>query len=385
MIISEVLFWTASLLVLYAYLGYPLLIRNAGSWLLKRPRPVEPQVGGTILLISAYNEEGVIGAKLDNAVDLAPEDMRIVVVSDGSTDGTDDIVREAARANPRIELVRIEGRCGKNHALNEALSHLHPEPDTVIVFTDANATFASDAIELLRTRLQEGAVCAVGRLEFTEAVTGTARAEGLYWRYENWLKRREGRLGRLPIANGAIFAARARDIPHLPSEVGNDFWIPIVALGSGRPVVYEPRAVASEPAPAEDAEEFGRKLRMGNRQMRGVIECWKHLDRTTRFQLVSHKVLRWLGIPLLAVVGGTGLLLWDQHLVYRVAAGGLLLSLLLAAIGATAHRLGRRIPVASLAAHFFLVHLAALIGLAEALVGRTRSTWEAAPSTRRIA
>src|SRR5690606_3995756 len=96
-----------------------------------------------------------------------------------------------------VRLLRVEGRLGKNHALNVALARLSPAEDDVVVFSDANALYQADAIVRLRENLAAGAVCTVGRLCFVDADTRTARAEGLYWRYENALKRAEGRAGRL--------------------------------------------------------------------------------------------------------------------------------------------------------------------------------------------
>src|SRR5690606_18498587 len=99
-----------------------------------------------------------------------------------------------------IGLVRVEGRLGKNHALNVALARLAPADNDVVVFSDANALYQQDAIVRLRDALAAGAACAVGRLGFVDESTGTARAEGLYWRYENFLKGAEGRMGRLLVA-----------------------------------------------------------------------------------------------------------------------------------------------------------------------------------------
>lgn len=380
----ELLFWTAIGLLVYAYGGYPLLVRSPARRLLRRPRPAASPVGGTVVLIPVYNEQAVIEAKLANASAVAPADARIVVVSDGSTDRTDELAAGWAARDGRIRTLRVDARRGKNHALSVALERLRPAPEDVIIFTDANAMFAPDAIERLRRRLAEGVACVVGRLEFVDVVTGTARAEGMYWRYENALKRAEGEIGRLPFANGAIFAARARDVPPLPPDIGNDFWIPVLALGSGKPVVFEAAAVAREPAPEKGGEEFRRKVRMGNRQMRGVIRAWRQVDGWTRFQLVSHKLLRWLGIPMALIAVITGAMLWPAHAVYRIAVVGLAGAGALAAIGGCGRAFGVRVPVADLAAHFFLVHAAALVGVVEAVAGRRRTTWDLAESARRV-
>lgn len=382
---TAILFWLALFLLIYAYAGYPLFVRWMGGRLLPRPAETAGNLGRTWLLIPAYNEEAVIVARLENALAVTPADAGIVVVSDGSTDSTDAIVKDFERRDPRVRLFRVEGRRGKNHALNHALGLVAPQPDDVIVFTDANAHFAAGAIAALRERLAAGAACVVGKLEFVDAVTGTAQAEGLYWRYENALKHAEGAIGRLPFANGAIFAVRFREVSELPPDVGNDFWIPILVLGSGRSVVFEPAAVAREPAPARGREEFLRKVRMANRQIRGVILSWPHLDGATRFQLVSHKVLRWLGLPIMALVACTAVALWETHIAYRAAAVAISASAVLAAAGVLVSGVGLRVPLLNLPVHFYRVHIAALIGILEAVLGRRRATWDQAQSARRLA
>jgi cellulose synthase/poly-beta-1,6-N-acetylglucosamine synthase-like glycosyltransferase len=385
MLFFEVAFWTTTILLVWAYIGYPLFIRYCGR-LLPTPVPNRRPAGDVLLLISAYNEAEVIRQKLENSLLLVPRgQVTIVAISDGSTDGTDAIVRAVAAEHPQVRLIRVEGRQGKNHALNLALEQLRPGPDTVLVFSDANALYQEDAVLFLRRALEDGARCAVGKLQFVDASTGTARAEGLYWRYENALKAAEGALGRMPIANGAIFAIRASDLPILPLGVGNDFWIPVTLLGLGQPVVYVPTAMAQEPAPEESREEFGRKVRMGNRSMRGVVKAWPMLDFATRFQLISHKVLRWVGLPLWAVSLATGSMLALQSSFYLGMAAALALPALLALIGLAGRALGRRVPIADLAVHLFLVHMAALWGVLEAARGKRRVTWDLARSARRNA
>lgn len=377
------------LLLFWAYAGYPLFAWLLGARFPLRLKGPRRPLGRSWLLISAFDEERIIAAKLENSLQLESgegDDLEIVVISDGSTDRTDEIVEQFAGRDPRVRLLRVEGRLGKNHALNVALARLSPAEDDVVVFSDANALYQADAIVRLRENLAAGAVCTVGRLCFVDADTGTARAEGLYWRYENALKRAEGRAGRLLVGNGAIFATRAGDVPRLPLGIGNDFWIPVMLLGSKRPVTYEPAAVALEAAPQYGSEEFRRKLRMANRSMGGVLRAWPMIDGFTRFQLISHKVLRWLGLPLylLALLLALGVALVDPALTV-VPLLLLLVPVGIAVLGGVGRMIGKPIPGADLGVHFLLVHLAAALGVAEALAGKERITWEQARSARRVA
>ena len=379
----SILLGVVLLTLLWTYVGYPLFVASGAARLLRTPRARVSPLGRSWLLISAYDEEAVLARKLENSLALVDDALRVVVVSDGSTDATDSITRDFAARDGRVRLVRVEGRLGKNHALNEALAQLDIEPDDVVVFSDANAMYDPDAVLHLRASLAEGAACAVGRLVFVDETTGTARAEGLYWRYENGIKVAEGRLGRLLVANGAIFAARASDLPELPLGVGNDFWIPVSLLGRGRPVVYRKDAVAREAAPARGREEFRRKVRMANRSMNGTMALWGQLDGATRLQLLSHKVLRWLGLPLYAAALIIATVAAASSGGYLMV-GVLLTPLLLVAVGGLGRMMGARVPLADLGVHFLLVHAAAMLGVIEALRGKERLTWERAHSARRL-
>lgn len=380
-----ILLMAVLLLLGWAYAGYPLAVAFAGRWLLPGPEPRRRAPGRSWLLISAFDEETVIASKLENSLALRGKDLSVVVVSDGSTDRTDAIVLEFARRDPRVRLVRVEGRLGKNHALNEALERLETDPSDVVVFSDANAMYEPDAVEALRAALAAGAGCAVGKLLFIDERTGTARAEGMYWRYENRLKESEGRLGRLLVANGAIFAARVADVPRLPSAVGNDFWIPVSLLGRRVPVTYVSDAVALEAAPDRGTEEFRRKVRMSNRSMSGTLVLWSRLDAATRLQLLSHKVLRWLGLPLyLSAVVLTGVAATGGGAGYASMLALLLAPLPVVGVGVVGRVVGKRVPVADLGVHFLLVHAAAILGVIEALRGKRRPTWERAHSARRV-
>jgi poly-beta-1,6-N-acetyl-D-glucosamine synthase len=378
----------ALILLFWAYAGYPLFVRLLGPRLLPRPGDSQRPLGKSWLLISAYNEQAVLARKLENSLELERDgDLEVVVVSDGSTDRTDAIVEEFAARNAHVRLLRVEGRLGKNHALNVALARIEPAEDDVIVFSDANAIYRADALRRLRDELARGAACVVGKVCFVDESTGTARAEGLYWRYENAIKAAESRAGRLLVANGAIFAARAVDVPRLPLGIGNDFWVPVMLLGSGKVLRYEPRAVALEAAPQHGSEEFQRKLRMANRSMRGVLCAWPEIDAATRFQLVSHKVLRWLGLPIYAAAATLTLVLalTSPGNVSGTLTVLVMLPLLVAALGGIGRIFGKRFPGADLGVHFLLVHVAALLGVIEAVVGKRRLTWEQARSARRLA
>ncbi|MGB7211066.1 MAG: glycosyltransferase [Gemmatimonadales bacterium] len=365
-------------LLAYAYIGYPILIARGPRGLWRSPRTNAVPVTGRVVLCAAYNEEQTIRRMVEQALSAEPGDAQVIVVSDASSDRTDEIVAELARGNDRVRLLRAPERGGKNRALNLALRDLAATPDVAVVFTDANAVLDRQAVIRLVDGLNAGATCVVGQLVFTDAATATARAEGLYWRYENAIKRGEGRLGRLPVANGAIFALRAGDCGEIPPGIGNDLYLPLAVLGGGRRVVFDETALAYEPATLHRAEEFSRKRRMANRQIQGTVTLWPRLDWPTRVQFISHKVIRWFGIPLLAIAFVCAATLAQVHWAYAVVAAGFAAPFILAALQAA----GIRSRIGALGEHFVVVHWAVLLGIADLIRGRSRAVWSP-PSTSR--
>lgn len=295
---AELVFWISAGIILYVYVGYPLLLaflRLVFSQPVKK-RPIEPFVS---LLVPAYNEAHVIAAKIQNvlALDYPPELLEIVVVSDGSTDKTAEIAKEVA-AGTRIKVITYPVNRGKLTLLNESVPQLH---GSVIAFSDASSMLSPDAIRHLVANFADprvGAVSGVYKvLKKEEATLGTQ--ESLYWKYETFLKRQEAALGVLLGAHGSLYAIRRDLYPFPPvSTINDDFVIPVRILQMGYRVAYEPRAVAYEEA--HEMAGFTRRARI----MTGNFEQLRELKALMwpprifpLFAFMSHKVGR-LIVPL---------------------------------------------------------------------------------------
>jgi cellulose synthase/poly-beta-1,6-N-acetylglucosamine synthase-like glycosyltransferase len=292
-------FWASLALVSYAYLGYPLLI-----WGLSRAfsRTVLPQIGddaelpAVSLLIAAYNEEAVIENRLRNALamDYPAEKLEIVVSSDGSSDRTTEIVRRYSAGN--IRLLDYAHRRGKATVLNASVPEMEGE---IILFSDANTEVeALAARKLVRWfgNPEVGAVC--GRLVLADPRTGK-NVDSLYWKYETFLKRCEGRLGALLGANGGIYAIRKEFFTPIPDgTVLDDVVIPLLAkLRTGCTIVYDSEAVAREETPPDLGSEFQRRSRIGAGGFQSIGILWGLLHPRwgwTALAFASHKILRWL-------------------------------------------------------------------------------------------
>ncbi len=298
------IFWTSLFALVYPYGIYPLLL-GCLAGLFGRRRDYPPSEPAVSILIPAHNEEAVIGSKVATtlALDYPPEKLEVIVISDGSTDGTDRIL--SGFDDPRLTVIRQEKNRGKNRALNRALPLAAGE---VIVFTDANAIFAPDALEELVRPFSDPRVgCAVGRLHYGNPKrTLIGRLETVYWTLENRLKSGEGRLGTLIGANGSIFAIRRRLWEPLDDSVHEDFIIPMKILLQGHRVVYRPSAVAREETATAAEQEFNRRARIVWKGWTAVGMVWPGLFRPLKplliFELFSRKIckrLLWLFMFLL--------------------------------------------------------------------------------------
>ena len=381
-------FWGCAGLTAYAYLGYPLLLL---AWIRLRRRPAadEPPHPGAVfhppvsLIIPAYNEEAVIAQKIRNSLDLEypAAKLEIVVVSDGSNDATEAVARRAA--GDRVKLVFRQDREGKTACLNAVLGDLSGD---LFVFTDANAFFHPDALQRLIEPFSDPRVgCVMGMLEYRrEGSLNAALGEGLYWRYENCLKELESRLGSTIVGNGAIYAVRRGLCRVLPLEAEADVAYPLLVLQSGSRVIFDRRARCWEWAAATVREEFGRKSRIITKQIATYLHPttgFRALPPEALFQILSHKVARWLvplalGGMLLATAGGDSALL-------RAALVAQAAFYTLAGTGALLETLGRRIPRICFVPYYFCaVNAASVKGMLDYARGRRGVIWEKAPSTR---
>jgi cellulose synthase/poly-beta-1,6-N-acetylglucosamine synthase-like glycosyltransferase len=382
----ELVFWISVGLVVLAYVGYPLAIYAASRLFGRRPTPPRdasndgsncPSVS---VLVSALNEEKMIAERIENnlAQDYPADRLEIVVASDGSTDRTASIVREFAERYPgRVRLFDYPVRRGKATVLNESIPALASE---IVVLSDANTFFEPPAIRRLVRWFddpQVGVVC--GKLLLVDPRSGK-NVDSLYWRYENFLKACEGRLGALLGSNGAIYALRReRYVPIAGDTIIDDFMIPLlIRLRHGLRTVYDVEAIANEETPPDVSAEFRRRSRIGAGGFQSLTRLWPLLSPAygwTSFAFWSHKVLRWLCPAFMALALLSNLLLLAQPLYRWLLAAQV--AFYLAAI------LGNFVPGNHLAARllrlttlFLSMNLALAVGFWRWIAGRQRGTWQ---------
>lgn len=370
------------LIPVYVYFGYPALL-----WMFTRGKPAithlrEDSFPTVALIISCYNEADVIREKLRNALELDyPKDrLRIIVVSDGSDDGTDDLVREFS--DDGVMLIRQEGRLGKTMGINLAMEQVS---EAVTAFSDANAMYAPDAISKLVRNLADPKVgYVVGAALYTDADQGaSAQNENLYWRYELAIKSMESRLHSVVGGDGAIYAIRTELWEPLQQQDINDFVNPLQIVAKGYRGVFDAEARCFEETAGDFDREVARKERIVNRSIRGLMRVKETMNplRSGVFswQVISHKFLRWL-IPLFLAIGaiGSAILALRGYGLFQLITLGAITLLLLAWAGYRAED-KNRLPVwLSFPYYFLMVNLYSLKGIFRALRGETQVVWSSA-------
>ncbi len=305
------LFWVLVAMLGYAYVGYPVLLCIIKTLRKVRVKQgaVTPQVS---LIIAAYNEEIVIREKIKNTLllDYPKEHLEIIVVSDCSTDNTDAIVKEYE--NQGVKLLRIPERGGKVAGHREAVKIAGGD---ILVFSDATGMYESDAVKkLVRNFADEKVGCVGGMLKYINSADSTlGSGEGLYWRYEVFLRKMESNLGSLAAVSGSIYAVRKGLYFDFPEKLADDLVIPLFSRQKGYYVVYEPEAVCVEETVTDNAQELAKRARIANQNIRGILYM-KHMLNFFRYPvtslvLFSHKLLRQL-VPLILLIllGVNGLL-----------------------------------------------------------------------------
>lgn len=375
----ELLFWGAVGTVVYVYVGFPLWVLARG--LVKRPVRTDPSYTPRVsMIIAAHNEAATIGRKLDNllSLDYPAERLQIVIGSDGSTDGTNEIVQQ--RAQPNLQLLSLPRR-GKAVTLNAAVAAATGE---VLVFSDANSLYDSGALRALVAPLADphvGAVAGNQVYRSEEPVSCDASGERLYWRFDRVLKWAQSRAGNAISATGAIYAIRRELFQPVPEGVTDDFVISTRAILQGYRLVFVPEAIAYEPPACTYSLEFSRKVRVISRGLRGVW-CVRALLNPLRYggysiQLFSHKLLRRLvAVPLLVLLIASPCL-WSSGWIYRGATILQGMFYALAGLGMLFRKrpLGRR-KIFSVPLFFCLVNLAVLVAITNLLRGRHIVVWE---------
>ena len=297
-----VLFWLCSFIVFYTFFGYGIIIWIAVK--IKERRcppetfPVKEEFPDVTLLIAAYNEEDIIADKMRNCLSLNyPKDkLHIVWVTDGSTDATPELLSEYTENT----VLHTPERSGKTEALNRAMKYV----DTpFVVMTDANTILNTDSIYLIIRKFDNPKVgCVAGEKKVLSIGDNAAATEGLYWKYESFLKDLDDRLNSAMGAAGELIAIRRELWTDIPAgTLGDDMFISMGVIRKGYKIAYCKEAYAMESPSADITQERKRKVRLAGCAVQNVITLRDLMNPfkygLSAFQFVSHRVLRWVLTP----------------------------------------------------------------------------------------
>jgi cellulose synthase/poly-beta-1,6-N-acetylglucosamine synthase-like glycosyltransferase len=372
------IFFLSLFLVAYAYAGYPALI-----FMLSRifPRPVRkaditPKVS---LIITAYNEERDIAAKLENtlALDYPPDKLEIIVASDCSSDHTDDIVRSYRARGVRLH--RRPERLGKSVAQNHAVKQAGGE---ILVFSDATTMYARDAVrQIVRSFADPQVGCVAGQLIYVDkTVTAVGQGCRSYWNYEKFIKESESRAGSLIGVSGCLYAVRRSSYARLALDMSSDFVIATEIHLQGQRTVYERDAVAMEDTNKRSRDEFRMRVRIIEQtfsalhRYRAALGLRRH--NLFAFQLISHKVARYAVPFFLLAAFVSNLLLAGDRSFFRLAFTAQAAFYLAALAGWAAERSRWRLGLLGLPYYFVLANAASLAAFVQFMRGKAHVLWE---------
>ena len=370
---SAIVFWSSAAILVYVYLLYPAALAAVRLYARKlvAKADIEPRI---CVFIPANNEAAVLEAKLRNTLtlDYPADRLDIVVASDGSTDATNDIVRQF---QPRVRLLEFSPRRGKVTVINEGLGAVDA---AIVVFSDANTFLESGAVRALVRNFADPTVGAVsGDVALVGDRAALGRSEDLYYLYERWVQQAESDIGSMIGADGALYAIRRELFAPPPRDtILDDMAIPMAVARMGRRVVFEPAARAYEQGSETALEEFARKSRV----IAGAMQLMSRRDSMLPlrapqviFSFLSHKALRWFSPAFATCAFVSSLYLADTSTAYAVAA--LAQALFYAAGVAGCHPALRRIGVVAIAHYFCLVQAAAAVGFFRGVTGRQSVLW----------
>jgi len=377
---TELLFWACLFLGLYPYVGYPLCI---GLLRILRPRPVRARAitPSVTVVISAHNEAASIEATVRNKLrqDYPPELLDVLVASDGSTDGTDAILGRLAQEEPRVNFVRQEPRNGKTAALNSLIKRSRAE---IIVFADANSMYRADTIRALVAPFADPQVGYVtGRMLYVDP-RGSLIGDGCtaYMRYENVLRAWETRTGSIVGVDGGVDAVRSALYRPMRADQLPDLVLPLNVVEQHSRVVFAPAAVLEEETLTSEDAEYRMRVRVALRAFWGLLDK-RELLNPLRFplyswQLLSHKLLRYLSFVPLAVASLLNWFLLPHGWPYAALAAGQTIAVLLALLAFAGPAPLRSFGLARYCYYFLLLNWASAVAFARFLRGEKQVVWQ---------
>ncbi len=377
-----IIFWISLFFIFYAYAGYPLLITFISLVVNKKVKTAEIEPFVTVL-ITAFNEEKDIGAKIENSLllDYPKDKYELVVASDGSTDATDQVVESYKDNETGVNVIlhRVEGRVGKTATQNSAVKICRGE---IIIFSDAASMYDKKAIRAFVANYADPEVGAVsGRYVYVNKKdTSAGQGVSAFWNLENFIKSRQSKIHTITGCSGCIYSLRKHLYVDLPAEITGDLVEPLMVLQQGYRIVFEPQALAYEEPAGKTGDEFAMRLRVIVQGMTGMLFVKKLFNPTkypfVSLQLISHKVIRWL-VPIFCISAlMANAIAATFSPLYTLLLIGQITFYSLAILGFFLEKKGIHKKVFYLPLFFCTVNIAALISMFKVLRGEKFVIWQ---------
>jgi len=357
---------------------YPVLLSFFDNTKRKGAHNEKQFLPSVTMVISVYNEEKVIAAKLDNCLSLEypKSKLEVLIGSDGSTDRTNSII--ARYKKHRVGLCKFQVRIGKAGVLNTIVPQAKGE---IVVFSDANTIYEPDAIKkLVRNFRDPNLGCVCGELVFKNGKENeVGNLEGFYWRFEQFLKKIEGKNNSLLGANGGIYAIRKSLFTAPPDDtIVEDFVIPMKILEKGYKVIYEPEARAYEETSKKIIHEMERRIRIGAGDFQALTLTWKMLNPFRgfpAFAYISHKVIRWF-VPFLLIFALFANMFLLSHRFYLSIFVLQCVFYLMAIVGRILSRMKLRFKLFGLPYYFISMNIALFFGFIRFCTNSQSVAWK---------
>lgn len=368
-------------LIIYPYLIYPLIALLLGFLRNKKveKKEIYPRV---CMMIAAYNEEKSIEAKIENSLklDYPNELLNIVVVSDGSSDRTDAIVQKYGEHG--VELIRVEGRLGKTEARNIALREIK---DEIILFSDATTIYEKDIVKKIVRNFADPSVGMVSaRLQYLSSSAGDMDVgQSVFWKIECMIKNAQMKFSTLTGSLGCASAFRRKEYVELPPHIIEDFTEPLMIIQKGFRVVYEHEARCYEYATEKSGQEWRMRVRVICGGLLGMMHAKKVLNPmkypAPSFQLISHKLLRWLAGPnaiLCFIFSCIATISGNATFFVKALYLSQIFFLILVGTALVFEKVPEIKKIISMAKYFFILNAASVAAIFKTIALPAKATWE---------
>ncbi len=382
----EIIFWSLLFLVFYTFLGYGLVIITLvklksffGKIKIISNTTFEPSV---TIFVAAYNEKDCIEDKVQNTLNLdyPKEKVQILFVTDGSDDGTPELLKK----HKEIKVLHLDKRGGKTGAINRGMGFV---TNPIVIFSDANAMLNKSAIREIVKHYKNPAIgCVAGekRILKTSEDNASGSGEGIYWKYESLLKSMDFKLNTVVGAAGELFSIRTELYQNINENIIlDDFIISMKIAEKGYKIAYEPNAFASESASLSINEEMKRKIRISAGGIQSIFILSNILNvfkfPMLSFQYISHRVLRWTLTPfaLFLLMPINFLLIYEMDFsIYLLFFIGQILFYILAVVGWTLEQKKIKVKMVFVPFYFTFMNLCVIIGLTKFVKGNQSALWE---------